>query len=135
MVSDAIQHNQAWLLTGLIAFYLFYFGTTIYFLVKEKGALDDYNKSEPFLHINLIRITLLFASIGLPASALFRMFIEPSEIKDDLWVLAASGVLTFGLFVYTFIQKSNLNLIKNMVLFDYALLCLVVLFCLYRTDM
>jgi PAS domain S-box-containing protein len=135
MLPDTIQHNQVWLLTGLIAFYLFFFGASIYFLIKEKESLDDYNKSEPFLHINLIRTTLLFASIGLPVSALFRMFIEPSQHKDDLWVLAASGALTFILFIYTFIQKSNLNVIKNLVLINYAILCLGVMVSLYRTDL
>ncbi len=135
MVPDTILNNQIWLLIGLIVFYLFFFGTVIYFLVKEKGSLDDYNKTEPFLHINLIRIALLFASMGLPVSALFRMFIEPSQHKDDLWVLAANGGLTFALFIFTFIRKNKLNTIKNLVLINYGLLCLSILFCLYRTDL
>lgn len=122
-------------MVGLITFYLFFFGSLIYFIVKEKQNVEDFNKTEPFLHINLIRITLLFAAIGLPGAALFRLYIIPGTNKDDLWVLAANGAISLILFIVTFYKKNNLNTLKKLVLINYALLSLSILFCLYRTDL
>jgi len=122
-------------LIGLIAFYLFFFGFLIYFIVKQKQNIEDFNRTEPFLHINLIRITLFFSTLGLPASALFRLFIDPSENKDDLWILGANGVLSFILLIITFVKKNNLDTIKKFVLVNYALLSLSILFCLFETHL
>lgn len=135
MVSGSLHNNHIGLLIGLILFYLLFFGTVIYFLVKEKKNVEDYNKTEPFLHINLIRITLLFAAIGLPIAALFRSFIQGTVIKDDLFVLSGNAVLTFGLFLYTYFKKNNLNTIKYLILITYSVLCLSILFCLFRTQL
>lgn len=135
MLQDTIQHNQTWLFIGLIAFYLFFFASVIYFLRKDKQNIEDYNKTEPFLHISLIRITMIFASVGLPVAAVFRNFIEPNGNPSDIYILSGNGLITFLLLLFTYIKKSNLHTIKYLIVANYAVLCLSILYCLFQTQL
>ncbi len=128
--------NELTLYIGLIAFYLLFFAMVVYFLRKEQQNPEDYNKTEPFLHISLIRITLLASAIILPTAAFFRQFIVAEEGGEfDFWLLSGNGVISLSLFTLTFFKKTNLNTVKYFLLFNYAALSISILISLYISQL
>lgn len=129
------DNQQLWITIAVILFYAGFFASIAYFLFKERKEIMNVNKTEPFLHINLIRFTLLFGAFVLPAAGWLRLLINPSVYAYDLIILSVNGGLTLVLFIFTYIQKTKLNIIKYLIFINYTLVCLGLIACLYITHL
>ncbi len=135
MNTQLTDNQQLWITIAVILFYVCFFASIGYFLFKEKKEIMNVNKTEPFLHINLIRYTLLFGAFVLPIAGWLRLLINPTLYAYDLIILSVNGGLTLLLFIYTYIQKTKLNIIKYLIFINYTLICFGLIACLYLTHL
>jgi PAS domain S-box-containing protein len=118
----------------LIGFYLFYYGAIAFFLRKEYLNPEDYNKTEPFLHLNLIRITLVFGGIGLPLAIFIKNQFENIGVPFENQIIWLNASFAAILLAYTFLRKDRISTIKYLLLANYATICLSMLYGIYLSE-
>ncbi len=119
------------LFLGLMSFYVFFYVTIFYFVREENKNQEDYNKTEPFLHLNLIRITLFFAGVGLPLAIYIKNRFETIEVPFENQIIWMNAAFSGLLLLYTFIRKDRISTIKYLLLANYTGVCLSILYCIY----
>ncbi len=130
------DNQQVLLVVSVSVFYLMLFISLGYFLNREQRGIINISKNEPFLHLNLIRFTLLLGSITLPLAAVLKKLISEGTTEPiELLILGSVGLLTLAMFGFTFVRVSNLNIVKYLIFADYALVCAGLAFCLYLSGL